>query len=57
MFDATQNGFAYARKDPPHGSDNLKQRCLSSAVLWMLKRRANRPYLGPQRLPVAARAT
>jgi hypothetical protein len=35
--------------------DTLKQHCLESASLWVLKRRANLPYVPPRRLPAVAR--
>jgi hypothetical protein len=35
--------------------DTLKDHCLDSASLWILKRRANLPYLPPRRLPAVAR--
>jgi hypothetical protein len=35
--------------------DALKEHCLESASLWVLKRRANLPYLPVRRLPAVAR--
>lgn len=35
--------------------DTLKQHCLKSASLWVLKRRRNLPYLPPRCLPAVAR--
>jgi len=35
--------------------DTLKQHCLESASLWVLKRRANLPYMRPRCLPAVAR--
>lgn len=39
----------------PINPDTLKQHCLESASLWVLKRRANLPYMRPRCLPVVAR--
>jgi hypothetical protein len=44
-----------AAEDGPVNPDTLKQHCLESASLWVLKRRANRPHMRPQSLPVVAR--
>lgn len=55
MFDTIQNVIFIARPDGPPEVETLRARCLESASLWVLKRRANRPYLPPQRLPVVAR--
>jgi hypothetical protein len=35
--------------------DTLKQHCLESASLWMLKRRADLPTPSPRRLPAVVR--
>jgi len=35
--------------------DTLKHQCLESASLWVLKRRANLPYMRPRSLPAVAR--
>lgn len=57
MFDVLS--FA---SDDPHREflrstpESLKEQCLHSAALWVLRRRANLPYRAPQRLPVTARA-
>jgi hypothetical protein len=56
MFDATQNGIAYFRKKLPDPCETLKHKCRSSADLWAIKRRANRPYRASQRLPAVARS-
>lgn len=55
MFDATQNTIAFMRRTPPDAGDALKKTCRNSADLWAIRRRANRPYRAPQRLPVVAR--
>lgn len=55
MFDAAQNGIAFIRKKAPDPSERLKQTCRDSAELWAIKRRVNRPYVAPQRLPATAR--
>ena len=55
MFDAAQNGITFFRKKAPDPSEKLKNTCRSTADLWAIKRRANRPYFPPQRLPVTAR--
>jgi hypothetical protein len=56
MFDATQYGIAYFRKKLPDPCETLKHKCRSSADLWAIKRRANRPYRASQRLPAVARS-
>lgn len=56
MFDSSKN-VVYLDEDRCLPSqDELKERCLDSAALWVLKRRAKLPYLPPQRLPAVARA-
>ncbi len=55
MFDTSQNGTFYTEDDRLANPDTLKQLCLESASLWVLKRRANLPYLPPRRLPAVAR--
>jgi hypothetical protein len=37
--------------------DTLKQHCLESASLWVLKRRANLPNVQHRRLPAVARGS
>ena len=57
MFDTSQNPTILADDDRLQIPDRLKRHCLGSASLWVLKRRANLPYLTPQRLPAVARGT
>ena len=40
----------------PVTPDTLKQHCLGSAELWVLKRRANRPGPPERHLPAVAKA-
>ena len=54
MFDTSQNGAFYTEDDNLPNPDTLKQHCLESASLWVLKRRAKLPYLPPRRLPAVA---
>ncbi len=54
MFDASQNDTILFNDDSLPDQDTLKQHCLDPATLWVLKRRANLPYMPPQRLPVVA---
>ena len=54
MFDTSQN-VAFFPEDNLPDPELLKQHCLESASLWVLKRRANLPYLPPQRLSTVAR--
>ncbi len=56
MFDTSQNGIVYPEDDSLPNPDTLKQHCLEPAALWVLKRRANLPYLAPRRLPNVARS-
>jgi hypothetical protein len=35
--------------------NTFEQHCLESAARWVLKRRANLPYLPPRRLPAVVR--
>jgi hypothetical protein len=42
-------------EDGPVNPDTLKQHCLESASLWVLKRRANLPSMAPRCLPAVAR--
>ncbi|HSF94967.1 MAG TPA: hypothetical protein VLA52_08055 [Thermohalobaculum sp.] len=44
-----------ARAEEPEPSEIPKEDCLETAALWALRRRANLPYLPPQRLPAIAR--
>jgi hypothetical protein len=55
MFDTSQNGFYFPEDDRLPNPDTLKQYILDPAALWVLKRRANLPYLPPRRLPAVAR--
>ena len=55
MFDTSQNVICFTEDDSVPNPDTLKQHCLESASLWVLKRRANLPYRPPQRLPAVAR--
>ena len=55
MFDTTTNVVFLQDDDRLPSQDELKDRCLESAALWVLKRRAKLPYLPPQRLPAVAR--
>jgi hypothetical protein len=55
MFDTSQNGTFIPEDDRLPNPDTLKQHCLDPAALWVLKRRANLPYLPPRRLPAVAR--
>ncbi len=55
MFDTSQNGTFIPEDDSLPNPDTLKQHCLDPAALWVLKRRANLPYLAPPRLPAVAR--
>ena len=56
MFDMSKTDIDRAEDGLP-SQDELKERCLESAALWALKRRAKLPYRAPQRLPVVARAS
>ena len=56
MFDTSKNVVFSYDDGRVLTADELKERCLDSAALWVLKRRAKLPYLPPQRLPVVARA-
>ncbi len=56
MFDTTQYGTFIPEDDRLPNPDTLKQHCLDPAALWVLKRRANLPYLPPRRLPTVARS-
>ena len=55
MFDTSHNVTFLPVEDHLPDQDTLKQHCLDSASLWILKRRANLPYLAPRRLPAVAR--
>jgi hypothetical protein len=44
-----------AEDDSLPNQDTLKQHCLESASLWVLKRRATLPHIPPSRLPAVAR--
>ena len=55
MFDTSQIVTLFPEDDRLPNPDTLKQHCLESAALWVLKRRANLSYLPPQRLPTVAR--
>ena len=55
MFDTSQNWTFNTEDDRLPDPDTLKQHCLESTALWVLKRRANLPYLPPRRLPAVAR--
>lgn len=57
MFDTSKNVVISYDNGRVLTADELKERCLESAALWVLKRRAKLPYLSPQRLPVVARAS
>ncbi len=56
MFDTSQNDTIFFNDDRLPNPDTLKQHCLEPAAFWVLKRRANLPYLPPQRLPAVARS-
>ena len=60
MFDTTHHRVVYLRTraaatDMPD-ADGLRERCLDTASLWALRRRASRPHLAPRRLPAVAPA-
>ncbi len=55
MFDTSHYVTFLPEDDRLPNQDTLKQHCLDPASLWMLKRRANLPYLPPRRLPAVAR--
>jgi hypothetical protein len=55
MFDNSQNVICFPEDDHLPSPETLKQHCLEDASLWVLKRRANLPYLPPQRLPCVTR--
>jgi len=55
MFDAAQNGITLFLKKAPDPGEELKRTCRNSAELWAIRRRVNRPYVAPQRLPATAR--
>jgi hypothetical protein len=55
MFDTSQNVIYFPEDDRLPTPETLKQHCLEPASLWVLKRRANLPYLSPRRLPAVAR--
>ena len=55
MFDNTRHKVTFLPEDDSlPNQDALKRHCLDSASLWMLQRRANRPYVVPRRLPKVA---
>ncbi|MGR3716107.1 MAG: hypothetical protein ACU0B1_05105 [Thermohalobaculum sp.] len=56
MFDTSQIVTLFTEDDRLPNPDTLKQYCLDPAALWVLKRRANLPYLPPRRLPAVARS-
>ncbi len=56
MFDSGETVLYLTEKQRLPDQDELRERCLAPAEVWVLKRRANLPYLGPQRLPAVARA-
>ena len=55
MFDTTTNVVFLQEDSRLPSQEELRDRCLESAALWVLKRRAKLPYLPPQRLPAVAR--
>jgi len=57
MFDTTTNVVFLEEDRRLPSEDELRDRCLESAALWVLKRRAKLPYLPPQRLPAVARGS
>ena len=72
MFDTSESQIHYLKKgarkfgarrigvpqdDGLINPDTLKQHCLESASLWVLKRRANLPNLQHRRLPAVARGS
>jgi hypothetical protein len=57
MFDTSQNIIFIPEDDSAPTPETLKQQCLDTASLWVLRRRANLPYLPPRRLPAVARGT
>ena len=54
MYDTSHNVIFLREDDSLPDQDTLKRHCLDSASLWELKRRANRPYTAPRRLPAVA---
>ncbi len=54
MFDTSQIDTIFFNDDSLPSQDTLKEHCLDSASLWVLKRRANLPHLPPQHLPAVA---
>ena len=55
MYDTSQNIIYITEDDSAPTPETLRQHCLDTASLWVLKRRANLPYLSPRRLPAVAR--
>lgn len=56
MFDSSETVVYLTDEKRLPTEDELREHCVASAEIWVLKRRANLPYLGPQRLPAVARA-
>jgi len=64
MFVCLRHGFHVFHNVPPSvparpvgpaptmTPERLKRDCLGTAALWAIRRRANRPHRGEQRLPV-----
>ena len=55
MFDSSLNVIFFPEDTQVLSPETLKQHCIDSTAIWVMKRRANLPYLAPQRLPVVAR--
>ncbi len=51
MFYTSQNEIFLFSSNRLPGQDTLRDHCLESADSWVLKRRANLPYLPARRLP------
>jgi hypothetical protein len=51
MFYTSQKDIILFSHDRLPGQDTLRDHCLDSAESWVLKRRANLPYLPARRLP------
>ncbi len=56
MFDSSETVLYLSDEQRLPGQDELRERCLQTADIWVLKRRAKLPYLAPQRLPAVTRS-
>ncbi|MDH3665906.1 MAG: hypothetical protein OEN23_03160 [Paracoccaceae bacterium] len=56
MFDSSETVLYLTEEQRLPDQDELRERCLQSAEIWVLKRRAKLPYLAPRRLPAVARS-